>query len=204
MILVHHLRIGRSIHTVWLLEELGLEYDLKIYDRLETGRAPPELAEAHPLGKSPVIEDGDITLSESGAITAYLLEHYDAEDNFGPEPDRKSRAEWSQWLHYTEGSAFAPLLIKLLLSRETSPQPAIIAGFTEAEIHLHLSFIQSFLGDKPFLLGERLTGPDFGMAFILKMASNLNALQGFESLQQYLERMLSRPAFVRALDRTGG
>ncbi len=204
MILVHHLRIGRSIHTVWLLEELGLEYELKTYDRLETGRAPPELKNAHPLGKSPVIVDGDIVLSESGAITAYLLEHYDPTNQFGADQDRKSRAEWSQWLHYSEGSAFAPLLIKLLLSREVSPKPEIVAGFANSEISLHLDFIQGFLKDKPFLLGERLSGPDFGMAFILKMANSLDLLKNYDSLQRYLERMLSRPAFQKAMQRAGG
>ncbi|MEM7280951.1 MAG: glutathione S-transferase family protein [Pseudomonadota bacterium] len=204
MILVHHLRIGRSIHTVWLLEELGIDYELKIYDRQPTGRAPAELREAHPLGKSPVIVDGDITLSESGAITAYLLEHYDEAGVFQPDHDRQSRAQWNQWLHYSEGSAFAPLLIKLIRSREGAESSLLIDHFAAGEVALHLSYIQDQLGDKPFILGERLMGPDFGIAFILKMAQGLGELEEYSRLTEYLQRMLSRPAFQRAMERTGG
>ena len=118
MLKVHHLRVGRSIFTVWLLEELQLQYELEIYDRNDQGRAPPELRAAHPLGKSPVISIDGFTLAESGAITLYLLEKYDTENVLGPKQvGGEAWAEWMQWLLYSEASAFAPLLIKLLLLR---------------------------------------------------------------------------------------
>ncbi|MEL7030440.1 MAG: glutathione S-transferase, partial [Pseudomonadota bacterium] len=106
MIIMHHLRLGRSIFTVWLLEELGLDYELRVYHRNpETMRAPPELKAAHPLGKSPVIEVDGVTLSESGAITSYLIETRDTEHKLAPpKTDRQAWAEYTRWLHYPEGS----------------------------------------------------------------------------------------------------
>ena len=131
MILVHHLRIGRPIFTVWLLEELGLEYELKTYLRdPQTMRAQADLKEAHPLGKSPVIEDNGLKLSESGAIAAYLIDNYDKDHKLAPPAtDRIARAVYNQWLHYSEGSAFLPLLVKLVLTREEEPKPAIFSKF---------------------------------------------------------------------------
>ncbi len=121
MLKLHHLRIGRSIFTVWLLEELDAPYELEIYDRNEMGRAPPELKAAHPLGKSPVIDDDGFILAESGAIGLYLLEKFDPENKFGRSTNSaQSRAEWMQWLMYTEASAFAPMLIKQLAKSTTS------------------------------------------------------------------------------------
>ena len=135
-------------------------------------RAQADLKEAHPLGKSPVIEDGGIKLSESGAIASYLIDNYDKDHNLAPETtDRVARAVYTQWLHYTEGSAFLPLLVKLVLMREQEPKPAIFSRFAAAEIPMHLSYIQDFLGDKQFLLGDRLQGPDFGMAYILQLSA---------------------------------
>ena len=204
MILVHHLKIGRSIFTVWLLEELGVDYDVKVYERNEIGRAPENLKEPHPLGKSPVIEDGDLTLSESGAITMYLLENHDPKGRFTPPTERKKRAEWLQWLHYTEASAFAPILITLLLSREQEPKPPLFSMFAHAELSLHLNYIQDFLGDKPFLLGDGLQAPDFGMGFILQMADRLGALQSYPTLKAYLDRLTGHDGFARAMSKTGG
>ena len=203
MIHIHHLRIGRSVFTVWLLEELGLDYTLTIYERDRHMRAPPELKNAHPLGKSPVIEDGDLTLAESGAITAYLIDRYDRDHRLAPpREDVAARARWTQWLHYSEGSAFAPLLIKLLLRGET--QPALISGFADGEVDLHLGYVEDFLGDKTCVLGEQLQGPDFGVSYIAHMAERLGLLPPYPRLRAYLERNTSRPAFLRAMERTGG
>jgi len=205
MILVHHLRIGRSVFAVWLLEELGVEYELKIYDRNEMGRAPPELREAHPLGKSPVIVDGDLTLAESGAITSYLVDHYDTKGLLAPpREDKAAHAIWTQWLHYPEGSAFAPLLIRMLASREQDPLPTMIAAFSRSEVALQLDYIDDTLGDKPFLLGDKFQAPDVGVAFIVNLADRLGELGDRPNLKNYRDRMLSRPAFLRAMERTGG
>ncbi|MEO1042606.1 MAG: glutathione S-transferase family protein [Pseudomonadota bacterium] len=204
-IVVHHLRVGRSVFTVWLLEELGLDYVLKIYDRNEMGRAPDELKEAHPLGKSPVIEIDGFTLSESGAIAAYLVETREGAKALGPVADTPAaKAQWLQWLHYSEGSAFAPLLIKLLLSRETEPRPMLFSMFSTSEVALQLGYMQDFLGDKEFVLGDRFTAPDIGFAYICSMADALGELDPYTKLKAYIDRMKARPAFVTAMDKTGG
>ncbi len=205
MLHVHHLRIGRSVFTVWLIEELGLDYELSIYERDAFGRAQDDLKAAHPLGKSPVIEDDGLLLAESGAIATYLIDRYDGEGRLAPSrEDVKARAIWTQWLHYTEGSAFAPLLLKLLLMRETSPTPALISMFTEAEVPRQLSYVEDFLGDKPFLLGDSLQGPDFGMTYIAHMADRLEVLDPYPRLGAYVKRNMALPSFLRAMERTGG
>ena len=205
MILVHHLRIGRSVFTVQLLEELGLDYELKIYDRNAEFRAPPELKEAHPLGKSPVIEIDGFTLSESGAIAMYLTETRDPENLLGPVPgDHRARAEWLQWLHYTEASAFAPLLMTLLLSRAPDPKPEVFKAFSEREVTLHLDHMEKQIGEKPFVLGERFQAPDIGMAYIAQMADRFGLLEDRPTLKAYSARNTERPAFQRAMEKTGG
>lgn len=202
MITVHHLRIGRPIYTVWLLEELGLDYELKIYIRdPETMRAPPSLKEAHPLGKSPVIEDGDLKLAESGAITSYLIETYDKAGRLAPpRSDRAAWATYTQWLHYPEGSAFAPLLLTLLLQRAKQP-PGLIDAFARSEVALHLGYISDFLADKPFILGDALSGADFGIGYMTSLAKRLGQLDPYPKLDAYLERLRARPAFRRAVER---
>lgn len=203
MILVHHLRIGRSVFTVWLLEELGLDYELKIYERDRNMRAQADLKAAHPLGKSPVIEDGDLKLAESGAIAAYLVDTYDKDNLLAPpRDDVAARAEWTQWLHYSEGSAFAPLLMKLLLRGEN--EPTLISTFADGEVTRQLRYIDGFLGDKTFLLGERIQAPDFGMTYIAHMAHRLGELEPYPRIGAYLQRNTARPAFKRAMQRTGG
>ena len=201
MLTIHHLRIGRSIFTVWLLEELGVEYNLVEYHRNpETMRAPPELREVHPLGKSPVIEDDGLLLSESGAITAYLLRKYDTDGQFGPDEGDAAWAEYTQWLHYPEGSVFVPLLLKLLSTRAGGEQP-LLNGFADPEVKLHFDHISSKLGGKEFILGERLTGADFGITYMVSMAERLGLLEPYPTLADYMARNLSRPAFGRALER---
>jgi glutathione S-transferase len=202
MLTIHHLRIGRSIFAVWLLEELGLEYELKEYLRdPETMRAPPELKQVHPLGKSPVIDDGGLVLSESGAITAYLLEKYDAEGQFSPSRDDLANwAEYIQWLHYAEGSVFTPLMMKLLTLRSGEPQP-LLDGFSEPEIALHFGHISNQLGDKAFILGDTISGADFGITYMASMAQALGLLEPYPVLAAYVERNTARPAFLRAIER---
>lgn len=204
MIKLHHLRVGRSIFTAWLLEELGLEYELDIYDRNEQGRAPPELKNVHPLGKSPVLEIDGSVLAESGAIALYLLEAYDAENALGPpQGDALAKAEWMQWLLYSEASAFAPLLIKLLLSR-SDDTPILLEGFATGEVALQLGYIEARLQGRSFIMGDRLQAPDIGITYIGQMAQRLGELDGYPNLSAYVERNMARPAFQRALERTGG
>ena len=206
MIVLHHLRVGRSVFTVWLLEELGVEYDLKIYLRdPKTNRSQADLKAIHPLGKSPVIEDGEVMLAESGAIATYLLEHYDPQGKLSPyRTDHIRWAEYLQWLHYSEGSAFLPLIMNMLLAREADPKPPVISAFAAGETDLHLGYIQDFLGNKTYLLGDELQAPDIGMGFILTMASKVVGLADYPRLEAYLGRLTSRPAFQRAVERSGG
>ncbi|MEM6653926.1 MAG: glutathione S-transferase family protein [Pseudomonadota bacterium] len=204
MLKVHHLRIGRSVFTVWLLEELGAPYELEIYVRNEMGRAPPELKEAHPLGKSPVIEDDGFILAESGAIALYLLEKFDPDHQFGPPTGSAvARAEWMQWLMYSEASAFAPMLIKLLLSRAEDKPPRFDA-FATGEVALQLGYVEARLSDRDYIMGDRFQVPDIGMTYIAEMAERLGELSPYPELAAYLQRNKKRPAFQRAFEKTGG
>ena len=203
MLKLHHLRVGRSIFTVWLLEELGADYEMEIYDRNEMGRAPPELKQAHPLGKSPVIDDDGFVLAESGAIALYLLDKFDPENRLGPPSDAKQRAEWMQWLMYTEASAFAPMLMKLLLSR-ADDKPPVFDMFATGEVALQLGYIEARLSDRDYVMGDAFSAPDIGMTYIAEMAERLGELAPYPKLAAYLARNKSRPAFETALEKTGG
>ncbi len=202
MITLHHLRIGRSIFTVWLLEELGLEYQMEIYRRHpETMRAPDSLKQVHPLGKSPVIEDDGLMLTESGAIAAYLLEKHDCENKFGPNrSDLASWAEFTQWLAYPEGSVFAPLLLKMFTLRSGIDHP-VITPFSDTEIKLHYDHIANKLGDNDFILGDHFSAADFGISYVVSMGERLGQLGNHPSLVAYWERMQARPAFIRAIEK---
>jgi glutathione S-transferase len=202
MITLHHLRIGRSIFTVWLLEEIGADYELEVYHRHpETMRAPQSLKDIHPLGKSPVIDDDGLVLSESGAITDYLLNKYDADYQMHPDPkDAVARATYSQWLAYPEGSVFAPLLIKMLALRSGIDHP-VLTPFAEAEIKLHFDHIANHLGSQEFILGDEFSGADFGIAYMVSMAERLGLLGEYASLRDYLQRMQAREGFKRAIEK---
>ncbi len=201
MLTLHHLRIGRSIFTVWLLEEVGCDYKLKEYLRHpETMRAQEDLKAVHPLGKSPIIEDGDLMLTESGVITTYVLEKFDTNNELHPKRDNLANwAHYHQWLAYAEGSVFAPLLLKMLTLR-SSDHP-LITPFADTEIALHFSHISHQLGDKDYILGDTLSGADFGIAYMVSMAERLGQLEPYPSLQAYIERCRARPAFIRAIER---
>lgn len=202
MITLHHLRIGRSIFTVWLLEEVGVDYQLEVYLRdPATMRAPASLREVHPLGKSPVIQDKDILLSESGAITSYILEKYDTDHKFSPRfADLSAWAKYTQWLAYPEGSVFTPLLLKMLTLRSGVEHP-VISPFSDAEVKLHFGHITDQLGDHEFILGEQFSGADFGITYMVSMGERLGLLADFPKLSNYLTRMRSRDAFKRAIEK---
>jgi len=202
MVTLHHLRIGRSIFTVWLLEELGADYNLKEYLRNpDTMRAQDDLKVIHPLGKSPVIEDDGFVLSESGAITSYLIEKFDTEHTLSPSKANLTQwATYTQWLHYSEASVFAPLLINMLLMRDPNPSP-VLSGFSQAEIKVHLDHIADKLADSEFILGDKISGADFGISYAVSMALMTGQLENHPTLKAYIERMTSRPAFIAAKER---
>lgn len=202
MLTLHHLRIGRSIFTVWLAEELELDYELKVYHRdPQTMRAQDDLKQIHPLGKSPVIEDDGLVLSESGAITSYLLEKHDTDHRFSPpRSDLRAWAQFTQWLHYPEGSVFTPLFLRMILLRSGQPHETFQA-FSEGEIALHFRHMTRQLGDNEFLLGNHFSGADIGISYVVSMAKRLKALDDYPALAAYLERNQQRPAFQRAVER---
>lgn len=204
MLKLHHLRVGRSVFTVWLLEELGADYEMEIYIRNEMNRAPPELKHAHPLGKSPVIDDDGFILAESGAISLYLLSKFDPDNKFGPPTgDAKAHAEWMQWLMYSEASAFAPLLMKLLLTR-TDPKPQVFDMFSSGEVALQMGYLEDRLTDREFIVGDHFTAADIGTTYIAQMAERLGELGPYPNVSAYLKRNTARPAFIRAMEKSGG
>ncbi|GLQ48100.1 glutathione S-transferase [Dyella lipolytica] len=217
MITVHHLNNSRSQRVLWLLEELGLPYEIKRYQRdPKTMLAPPELRAVHPLGKSPVITDGELTLAESGAIIEYLADRYGA-GRLIPAPGSTARLRCNYWLHYAEGSAMPPLLLKLVFRRvEAAPLPFFarpvakgIAGkvqqsFVDPQIGLHLSYMEGELAKADWFGGVDFSAADVAMSFPLEAATARGGLDDrYPRLQAFLQRIHARPAYQRALERGG-
>jgi glutathione S-transferase len=202
MIRVHHLNNSRSQRVLWLLEEIGAPYEIVRYQRSKsTMLAPDELKRVHPLGKSPVVEDDGKTFAETGLIVDYLVERY------GPDlaPPHDSTLYWRYryWLHYAEGSAMPPLLLKLILSRlGFLGRPA--RGFVDAQLKLHLDYLENELGAGPWFLGEKFSAADVMLSFPLEAARDRAGLdQSRPRLTDFLDRIHARPAYRRALEKGG-
>jgi glutathione S-transferase len=217
VILVHHLNNSRSQRVLWLLEELGLDYEVKRYERdPRTMLAPPSLRAVHRLGKSPVITDGGTTVAESGAILEYLIERHGS-GLLVPAAGTAERLRYTYWLHYAEGSAMPPLLLKLVFERiKSGPMPFFVrpvaTGIAAKVNHVlidpqlanHLDYMEGELGKTTWFAGEELTGADIQMSFPLEAAvsrAGLNASR--PNLMRFLERIHARPAYARALARGG-
>lgn len=203
MIILHHLRIGRSIFTVWLLEEMGLDYELKVYHRNpQTFRSQDDIKKATPLGKSPTLEDGDIMLTESGAIAAYLVDRYDTGRKLAPtQTDWKAYAEYLRWLHYPEGSAFLPLFLRMLQAREGDSPSPVFKAFADGEVPLHLGLLDKRLGEMPYILGDEFQAPDIGISYVANMAERVGEIGPYANLKAYLDRNMQREAWKRAKER---
>ena len=217
MIIVHHLNNSRSQRVLWLLEELGVEYDVKRYERdPQTMLAPAALRAVHPLGKSPVITDGQLTLAESGAIVEYLADRY-GQGRLAPAAGTPDRLRYTYWMHYAEGSAMPPLLLKLVFDRlETSPMPFFVrpiaraiagrakSSFIEPQIKLHLDFMEGELGKSMWFAGSDFTAADVQMSFPIEAAASRGGLDASRpKLIAFLDRIHARPAYKRALERGG-
>lgn len=202
MLTLHHLRIGRSLFTVWQLEELAIDYKLKVYHRHpETFRAGDDLKVIHPLGKSPVIDHDGLVISETGAITSYLLEVFDKEQRFSPpRSDLAAWAKFTQWLHYPEGSVFGPLLMRMQMLR-SGEKHSTMDPFSIKEVALHLGHISEQLGDNEYILGDQFSAADFGISYVVSMADRLGELTPYQSLNDYLQRNKQRPAFLQAVEK---
>jgi glutathione S-transferase len=216
MIVVHHLNNSRSQRVLWLLEELALPYEIKRYEREKSGLAPKSLQAVHPLGKSPVIVDGDVTLAESGAILEYLVERHDR-GRFAPAPGTPERLRYTYWMHFAEGSAMPPLVMKLVFDRiETAPMPFFVKPIAKAiagkaksiavlpNIRRNLDFIESSLQDGPWFAGAEFGAADVQMSFPLEAAAARAGLdQRYPRIADFLKRIHARPAYRRALERGG-
>ena len=216
MITVHHLNNSRSQRVLWLLEELGLEYEVKRYQRNpQTMLAPPELRQVHPLGKSPVITDGDLTLGESGAIIETLADRYGA-GKLAPAPGSPERVRYLYWLHFAEGTAQPPLLLKLLFDRIKSKAPFFVRPVARAiadqalgtfvlpNINRNLDFMESELAGSGWFAGPQFSAADVQMSFPLEAARARGGLdEKRPRLMDFLQRIHARPAYRRAVERGG-
>ncbi|MFI4929767.1 MAG: glutathione S-transferase [Burkholderiales bacterium] len=215
MITVHHLNNSRSQRVLWLLEELGLPYDIKHYQRnATTNLAPPELLQVHPLGKSPVITDGDVTMAETGAIIEYLVDR--AGGKLRPSAGTPEHRRYTYWLHFAEGSAMPPLVMTLVLGRIKKAGPffvkpiarriadTVLNGFVMPNIKRQLDFMESELAGRPWFAGSEFSAADVQMSFPLEVAAVRGGLGAqYPRLADFLARIHARPAYQAALKRGG-
>lgn len=217
MLTVHHLESSRSQRVLWLLEELGVPYEVKRYERdKKTMLAPRELRAVHPLGKSPVLTDDGRTVAESGAIVEYLIERY-GKGALLPAVGTPERLRYTYWLHYAEGSAMPPLLLKLVFEKmKTGPVPfflkpvvrgiadKVMTMFVNPQLKLHVDYMEAELGKSEWFAGDQMTGADIQMSFPLEAVASRAARDlSLPNITAFLKRIHARPAYQRALERGG-
>ena len=216
MLIVHHLNNSRSQRILWMLEELGLPYEIRHYQRdPETMLAPATLRAVHPLGKSPVISDGELTLAESGAIIEYLADRYGG--GLAPAPGTPERVPFTYWMHYAEGSLMPPLLLKLVVDRMEKARMPFFArpiargiadklrnGFVLPQLRTHLDYLEGELAARDWFAGPRFSAADVQMSFPVEAARARGGLDPSRPrLMDWLARIHTRPAYRRALERGG-
>ncbi len=202
MITVHHLDESRSQRILWLLEELGADYEIKAYARDATTRlAPDELRAIHPLGKSPVITDGAMTVHESGAIIDYLIRRHGA-GRLQPQMGGADYETYLQWLHYAEGSAMLPLMLQMYVMR-LGEAGGPLHGRIASEIDNHMSYLDQALAGRDYLMGQALTGADIQMSFVGEVARAFGLLPKYPNAEAWLDRLHARPAYQAAIARGG-
>ncbi len=217
MLVVHHLNNSRSQRVLWLLEELGLDYEIKHYQRNpETMLAPAELRAVHPLGKSPVLSDGQVVVAESGAIVEYLVEQHGG-GRLAPARSTPEHLRFVYFLHYAEGSAMPPLLLKLIFAKIAStPVPFFVkpiikglvakvsSSFINPQLKLHLDFLEGELANRQWFCGDAFSAADIQMSFPLEAAAQRAGLDASRPrLMDFLQRIHARPAYQRAIKRGG-
>jgi glutathione S-transferase len=204
MLTVHHLNNSRSQRVLWLLEELGVEYEIKFYERdLKTMLAPQSLREVHPLGKSPVITEEGLTIAESGAIIEYIVERY-GNGRLIPPLDTPELLRYKYWLHYAEGSAMPPLVMNLIFNRFGVGDSRANEEFIAPQIKLHFDYIESELSKSTWFVGEDFTAADIQMSFPLELvAMQEQLINSLPKIQQFVERIHALSAYKRALERGG-
>ncbi|WP_417505391.1 glutathione S-transferase [Marinomonas gallaica] len=215
MLVLHHLENSRSQRIAWALEMLGAEYDVKTYLRTPENLAPDTLKRIHPLGHAPVLQDGEITIAESGAILEFLADEYDLECRLKPE-DKKSLRDYRYWLHFAEGS-FMPLLVMMLLFRKIPRQPMpffvrpvaksicnrVVSSFIEPRLRDVLSLIEDHLTQNNWFAGDKLSAADMQMSFpILAMSASM-PLEGYPHIERWLVAVRKDAAYQRAVVQVG-
>lgn len=201
MIIVHHLNNSRSQRILWLLEELGLPYEIKHYHRdAVTNLAPPELKAIHPLGKSPVIEDNGRIVTESGAITDYIIRRHGG-GQLAPAAGSDAHETYLEWLHFAEGSAMTPFLLALYTARLGDAAAPLLPRIQE-QIGAHVGYFSGALGSNDWLVENKLSGADIMMSFIAEIATAQGLGAHFPNIPAYVKRLQSRPAWQAAMAKT--
>ena len=215
MLTVHHLNNSRSQRVLWLLEELGVPYEIVRYQRQSNMRGPAELYAVHPLGKSPVITDQGNTIAESGAIVEYIIDNYGG-GRLIPPAKTPERLRYTYWLHYAEGSAMPPLFLKLLFTLMPKRAPALLRPLVRKVsnqalttlvnplLKQHMAFWEAELEKSQWFAGDEFTAADIQMSFPLEGGAARGGLdQGHPKAMAFLDRIHARPAYVRALEKGG-
>ncbi|MBJ8551325.1 glutathione S-transferase family protein [Acinetobacter bereziniae] len=212
MITLHHLDQSRSLRIIWALEELGLEYEIKHYKRLPTFAAPPELKAVHPLGKSPVLTDGDLTIAESAVILDYLQTTYDTQNQFKPQKPQ-DLMQYNYWMHYAEGSLMPYLVMTLVMTNMPKHVPFLIrpiakkisegvrGGFINPRLKEHSAFLEDYFSQHDYAAGE-FSFADIQMSFPV-MAMQQRTQNKLPQIVAYAERIQQRPAYQRAKAKSG-
>ena len=201
MLVVHHLNNSRSQRILWLLEELDAPYEIKCYQRdAQTNLAPPELTAVNPLGKSPVITDGAITIAESGAIVDYIQRKYGA-GKLGAPAGEVAGEKYREWLHYSEGSAMLPLMLNLYV-RRLGEADAPLHPRIQSEMDNHLGYVNQALEGRDWLMGD-FTAADVQMSFVGEVARAMGQMDKHPNLKAWVDRFQSRPAYKAALEKGG-
>ena len=216
LITVHHLEQSRSQRVLWLLEELGVEYAIETYARdVKTSLAPPELMKVHPLGKSPAITDGEMTMAESGAIIEYLLAAH-GEGRMRPEAGTEAWRRYIYWMHYAEGSLMPYLVMKLVFGRvRDAPVPFFIKpvtkniarrvnkSFLDPNLRRHVAYIEAELGQREWFAGHEITGADIQMSFAVEALMSRSDEDDRPNMRAWVDKVRARPAYKRAVERGG-
>lgn len=197
MIKLHHLNKSRSKRIIWLLEELGVNYDIVPYQRDSvTFLAPPELKAVHPLGKSPVIEDDDLVVTESGAITEYLIDKY-SDGALAPKRGTKEHVEYLQWMHFAESSGILPPLLKIFVMKDGC-ETNFLAEYADVELAKIAGYLDLSLKGKKYLVADKLTGADIMMSFVVEAIQNFGLIQQYANIELYAKQLATHSAFVKA------
>ncbi len=202
MLTVHHLTNSRSQRILWLLEELDMDYEVVVHPRdPQTQRSPDSLREIHPLGKGPVIDHDGQVIGETNAIIEYITRKL-AGGRLAVGPDSPEYAAYLEWLELPEGSMMGPLVFDLIY-QWTGGGNDTLFGFYDAEIERHQQFLEGYLAERDYLLASGMTAADINLAWTLEFAECRHRMNGYPALGAYLDRMRSRPAYARAIERGG-